>query len=127
MRALDEYLNKIVAIIHETESGKITWQKSSQTTFFWRTTGPVEEKVIISVQKSTTKRRNASRQIVSDSNYIFQITMEPKETIVNLSSNEYTDTPLRQVLESLYSTAEYSADKRSIDFFDSILKKNSIS
>ncbi len=123
MKALNEYINKITAITKRTELGEISWQKGSQTTFSWRTTGINDENAVISVQKSRSRIRLGG--IVKDRIvYIFQIVLQPKETLVNLSSIEYTNTPLPDVLERLYNAAEYSADKRSIDLFDSILKKN---
>lgn len=111
MQGTLQYIENIRKLIDATNSGKIQWKKQNATTLYFETKTSKGEKSVVSLQ------------IIEDTwvgdFILFQITNSTtKETILSLES---TNLELKQIIAELYNSANYSIEKKGINFFDDLV------
>lgn len=111
MRISEEYKQAIIQLIEASQSGAIKWTKQNPTTIYQETKTASGATAIMSIQQVRRERGH----------YVFTVKNASKgEVVVSIDSGK--DRDFAPMLDNLYNIANYSIEKRSLDFLDDIIR-----
>lgn len=140
MSYIDDIIAKINRINEKSERGDINWTKVNPTTFQWIKVemspglldqaqaaalppgrrGPATR---VTLQKVIGRPSDLQSLIRGEKDYIFQIIQLPENNmIVSIDSGQHSSPIVKEGLDNLYNTIEDMFDKKTLDYFDELLK-----
>lgn len=111
MRISEEYRKVIAQLIEASGSGAIKWTKQNPTTIYQETRTASGATAIMSIQQVRRDRGH----------YVFTVKNASKGEVV-VSIDSMRERELAPMLDELYQIANYSIEKRSLDFLDDIIR-----
>ena len=113
MNISEEYFDMVKQLVIATSEGKVNWKRQNPTTIYFEILTENHESALISIQKI---RRPASVE------YLFNVKNLTKDDVV-VTIDSSNEREFQNLLAELFNSANYSIEKRSIDFLSGILKK----
>jgi uncharacterized pyridoxamine 5'-phosphate oxidase family protein len=112
MKSAQEYIASILKLIDATKLKKIEWKRQNPTTLYFYATTSDGSRNLVSIQ--TVSSNFSSTDLI-----MLQITnVATKETILSIDSAEFE---IRPYLYDLYEEANYSIERKGIDYFDDLV------
>lgn len=110
MEIIQEYKNAVVELIEATHRGAINWTRQNPSTLYIEMKTASGATAIMSIQQVRPERGY----------FVFNVrNASDKEMVISIDSSKNHD--FRGMLDELYHVANYSVEKRSLDFLNDII------
>lgn len=112
----------ITELINKTNNEGLKWIRQNPTTLYINTRGPEGTKAVISLQKVISRRvgRVGDKIIRSAISFVFSVkNISSNELVVQIDSNVKGN--YQEPFSELFGIANYSIEKRSIDYIKGVL------
>lgn len=111
MNVIEEYKDAIIHLINASQDGSIAWTKQNPTTIYYEMETASGQKAIMSIQQVRQDRGF----------YVFTVkNASKKEIVISIDSSKRTE--FRGMLDELYHVANYSIERRSLNFLDDVIR-----